>query len=385
MDHVVDANGTELARLGKLYQFPPFVKQADWQTVRPDGQTPSHLFGDPRRRLFPCHNPASTWLSCLYFQEKQASLPAKDRERIRQRLDHYVRYWGIKEAVDALKQRYEALHADPLSRLPDEHFAFVRVRPDGTKERRLPLRTPLEVKTAAQWLQRWRDAIPFAERHKMAVRIVERSRQVGADLRKEAEFLEQQLGLGVCDPKEVAALIRQRASWVRSSALKQAFAKMAQTVESRRPELFETGQLVKLASTLDQLDRQMGWHHYYARGWQRPEDVIFKLTFTKAGQEVARLVATHSGRIYDKNDLARIGTDQLTAVFGPDFTERVTDARGRIHPAKLAEEVATLPRPDAEILDDLARQCGIRPVEVKAASSRQGFSPQQWAAWARIS
>lgn len=382
VDHVADKNGAELARLSKLYDFPSFVKQANMEQTFNPGQLAVTVYADPRSRQFPCHTAASTWLSALYFQEKRAEFHPKDQGRIEQRIDHYASYFRIKRAVDLMRQRWSELHKSADDKLPDSAYAYVWTGDNGHKERRLPLRNAMEVKVAAEWLHTYCDRVPFSDRHTIATKIVQKAIQFGAGLGKYAEFIEKQAGRGVCDPDEVVQMIRGRAAFVRNPGLKQHFFKMAQTVQEMPRKALLPDMLVKLAETIDQLDRNLGLVGKYSDGLPRPEDVLFKSTFGKAASDLAATVATTSGKVYEKTAFKKLSVDDVRSLFGDEFVERVTTRLGDIDPEKFAEEVATLPRPDAEMLDGLMSDAGISPIMAKAASVRYGLSKEEMAAWA---
>lgn len=102
--------------------------------------------------------------------------------------------------------------------------------------------------------------------------------------------------------------------------------------------------------------------------------MIFKATFNKVATELAQHVATTSGNYYEKEAFRKIAAPDLEALFGSEFVERVQTPLGEIDPEKMAEEVATLPRPDAQLLDSLLGENGIVPVMKKAASAKQGLN-----------
>ena len=398
-DHVADKNGLELARLAKQYEFPDFVKSANLDQTMNPGKLPVHLYADPVRQQFPCHTAASTWLSALYFTEKRAEFHPKDRRNIEKRLDHYADYWRIKKAVAYVNDRWQALHKQAEEQLPDSMFAYVWVGDNGIKERRLRLKTAAEVKAAADWLYEYRDHLNFSDRHQIAKKILEKAASYGAGLGERREFVERQAGRGVCDPAEVIALIEDRARLIspnrgvhikvaedgkeeRTLSLRDQFLKIAQTIRKMPRKALQPDMLIKLAETLDMLDRQQGFTARYSQGLPRPEDVIFKATFCKVAEDLAKLVATTSGKVYEKQSFTKLSLDDVEGLFGTEFAERVSTKFGELDPEKMAEEVATLPRPDAELLDGLLSDNGIRPIMTKAASTRQGFSEEEKKAWA---
>lgn len=381
-DHVADKNGVELVRLAKLYEFPVFVKQANLDQTMNPGNLPPTVYADPVRKQFPCHTAASTWLSALYYQEKVAEFHPKDRVHIERLLEKYAGYWGIKPAVDYVRNRWKDLHKTAEEQLPDGDFAYVWVGDNGTKERHLRLKTAAEVKAAAEYLIEFRDRFPYGVRHVMSKKILEKAAKLGASIGPQREFLEKQAGMGVCDPDEVVSLVQNRALLVQNPDVKKHFLKMAATIKAAPRKALQPEMLVKLAETLDELDRRLGLVGKYSEGLPRPEDVVFKATFGKVSQDLYAHVATTSGKVYEKTAFKKLALGDVQELFGDEFADRVRTPLGDIDPEKMAEEVSTLPRPDAELLDGLLSDNGIIPVMKKAASAKQGFTLSEQQAWA---
>lgn len=391
MDHVADVahrGGVELVRLARLYPFPDFVKQAGQEnSLRVPPGTPVTACADPVNRQFWCHTKAACWLSHLFYSEKRAEFHPKDRERIEERLAKYAANWGIKAACDALAARRAELTKAADADLPDSAYAHVWVDRDGRKVRQYPLRSAMEVKAAAEWVEQYRDRLPFPTRHAMAKKILEKAAQYGAGVGPHREFLEKQAGMGVCDPAAVVAMIEKRAYLVPADAgvtfddqqrptdgLRQRFLKMAATVKALPRKALQPDMLVKLAATVDQLDRLCGLTGAYSDAVPRPEDVIFGATFGKAAAELVSHVATTTGKYYEKAALKKVAAADLRALFGDEFVERVQTPLGDVDEEKMAEEVSTLPRPDAQLLDGLLSEQGISPVMHKAADARHGLT-----------
>ena len=390
MDHVADVatnGGVELRRLAKQYEFPDFVKSAspDNSLQVPRG-TPPSACADPVNKQFWCHTKAACWLSHLFYQEKRAEFHPKNRTQIEKRLGEFAAFHGIKAACDAIVARWQQLHKAAEDQLPDSAYAYVWAGEDGTKVRQYPLRSAMEVKAAAEWLHQYRDQIPFQQRHTMAKKILEKAASHGAGIKDQREFLEKQAGMGVCDPSEVVQMIEKRAMLVPPDAgvtfddngkpqggLRAHFLKMAASIKSAPRQALQPDMLVKLAATMDQLDRQLG----LVGKVQPAEDVIFQSTFGKVASELAAHVATTSGKLYEKQAFRKLAAADLKALFGDEFVQRVQTPLGDVDPEKMAEEVATLPRPDAQLLDNLLSDSGIVPVMHKAASAKQGLTTAQ--------
>jgi len=376
LDPPSDANREELARLVKVYDFPPFVKRADLQaTMQPD-RIAVTTYADPRHRRYPCHSAAATWLSGLYFEEKRAEYHPKDQERISQRLRHYADYFGIMPHYERMVKAAAEMHKE--ADLPDSSYAYVWVDGDGKKERHLPLRSAMEVKAAAEWLHKYQDRLPYHDRNTCAVKILEKAAEFGAGIESRlTDYLEKQAGMGVCDPVEVYTMIMQRAKLTKSAAYREQIEKLAATVKDKPRVAFAPEQMVKLAVTMDTVDRALNLDGRYGNIIKRPEDVIFKATFTKLAADRAELCALTTGNVYSKEQLAKVSADDLEALFGTDFLNEVRLGGDIVDTEKFAEVAHTLPRPDAELLDKLMAETGLTPTMQKAASVTHGLSNEE--------
>lgn len=382
MDHVQDVNGEELFRLAAQYELPAFVKKADFAaTARPTGVMPVTVYGDPRTKLYPCHNAASTFLSAMYFQEKRAEFNPKDQKQIESRIDGYVDYFGIRKEVKAFREKWAAAHTTVESQRPDSDYAYVWVNSETQqKERRFPLTTNMEIKAAAEYVQQYRDMIPFTARHMIAKRVMEKTAMHGVALGDELrEFIQKQAGQGVCDVAEVGQMLRNRATLVRNGQVKQAIDELAATVMDANKFAFTPDNMIKLAETVDQLDRTNNFVGKYCEALPRPEDVIFKISYEKAASDLSSVVATTDGKMYEKSAFGRLSVKDVTDLFGTEFASRVRTPLGEIDVEKFAEEAATLPRGEAAALGRLLSDVGVGPTLTKTASAKQGFSDEQWA------
>lgn len=374
IDHVADKNGVEFARLARLYDIPDFVKKADFQKTFSDKPVAKQHYADPLHNQFPCDTRARTFLSCVYFTEKRAEFKDKEAQRIQNCLDRYIEYWGIKKAVDDFLVKHNEYNKEAQAKLPDSCFAYVWVDQDtGHKERRLSLRNANEVKVAADWLVAHHTKMAFEDAHVIASKILEKAADYGANVTMHMEFLEKKAGRGVCDPRKVVSAIKTRALLCKKAQDRAQILKLADYVEGTPRKAMGPGMLVELAKTLDVIDRAQNLTSKYGSDLDRPEDVVFEATFTKAASELSGLVATTSGKVYKKDQLAKIGLDTLRDVFGDEFASEVKSGSS-VDLEKLAEVVHTLPRPDAETFDKLMSQHGVAPTMKKSASVRQGFS-----------
>ncbi len=353
MDHVADTNHAELARLSKLYELPDFVKKADLAKVTA-----------PRD-----DTAASTFLSALFFIDKQAEYHAKIRARIEERINYYTGFWKIKAAVDRLAVAHAEYSKEAHADLPDSAFAYVATQSTGKKERHLPMRNAMEVKAAAVHLLTFRDRFPYVRRNEMAQRILEKAATYGAAIGPHREFLEKQAGMGVCNPDHVIAMLRDRARLATVPHFKQEIVKLAEITAKQPQQTLHPQMLVELTKTVEAIDRGLGLIGKYTDKIPWPEDVIFEATYSKAASEVDEACPLTSGAVYNREDFKRLKLADVRSLFGDDVAEEVRSGLNSVDAEKMAEVAATLPRPDAMLLDALMKEAGIRPHLTKTASA----------------
>lgn len=377
MDQTQDVSGQRLYRLTHLYGLPEFVKSASVKDLCGDEQLPSHVYGDPRRRLFPCHTQAACWTSAAFFLDKQAEFRG-DAPLIWDRILHCATVFGINKAVEDLKEKVAANVPAPEADLADEDFALVSGHPDGTSERHYPLRNPLEVKAAADYLAAHRDAFPYEIRREFADRVLQKAAQLGVALPDE-DFIVKQAGHGACTAKEAAELLLGRFHATRlgpgpTNDLQKGILKLAQMVAQCPSKIREPGMRVKLARTVDDFDRAAGLVGQYGPALPRPEDVLFGLTREKMAAVAKDHTHTITGHIYKLADLERVRMDDIRDLMGEDFARELTSDGLRLDSEKAAAIVPTLPRGDAELFDRLMEGVGVKPIAKEASAYSTGIS-----------
>ena len=367
LDPAADINKAELAKLARRYDFPDFVKSANLDTtMTPSERLAVTAYADPVRKKFACHSPAATWLSAMYFHEKSAEYHPKDQVRICERFEQLADYFAIRPAYDAVVKRATDLRGS--NELPDSSYAYVWQSDDGNKERYYPMTSGLEVKAAAEWLYDNRDRIPFAHRNTIGNKILEKAARYGAAMGGDlTDFVEKQAGQGIPDPPELYTLLERRAALADSQKHQDAIMKLAAAIKDTPHIALQPPELVKLATTVDIIDHAIGLHGKYTDILPRPEDVIFKVTYTKAASDMGQLCAMQTGSIYEKDQLSKLAREDVEGLFGTDFANEVCTGLD-VDGEKIAEIASTLPRPDAELLEQLLTEAGQHPQMNKGAS-----------------
>lgn len=366
MDQTTDPNGQTLHRLTRLYEPPEFVKVATHEQITGMGRDlPPESFADPRTMQFPTHTPAAVVTSAMYLLEAAPGL-GKLAEAVRQRVDRAAEYFGVKGHVDRIREKAAAATAVGADPVDDADYAFVAVYEGGAKDRHLPLRNAAEVKAAAAWLGQWKGEFVYDDRRTIAEKILRKAAALGGLEPAEEQALFKQAGWA-CGSGEKAA----EAVFARAHALRvlrkdlddqEKLAELAVTLAENPQIAHDPAAMQKVASILDETDRQYG-----LAGLGAPED-LFEFTVKEAEDFLGETVELVTGSIYKKADLADVDLAGLRDVLGDAFAERVSTAGLFLDVEKLAEEARTLPRGDAALFDRLAAQAEIAPLEKVAAA-----------------
>lgn len=382
LDQRGDASFRDLNRYVQLYPMPEFAKQASVDDLCNPPDDKAQYYADVRvPHQFPCHTKSATYLSYVYFLEKQSELSPKVRGYIKDRLDKMASFHGIKNAVLALTSKHAALHADPETSLPDSSYAIVWASADGRKERHYPLRNATEVKAAASWFADYlpdlRKEFDWADRQTIAKKILQKAAEYGADVGKYLVGLEKAAGKGICDSKAAATMIRERTKAARrvEPQMKEAMEKFAEMVEAKPPAFLDPATMTHMAQVIDKFDRTHGLLNKYSAAIPAPEDVLFQATYSKTSEFIKDACTLVSGHVYDKNDFTKLSLQHVKDLFGDEFAECVASGFN-VDPEKMAELATTLPRPDAELLEQLFDDANVRPIAKQAALQGIGIPPE---------
>lgn len=363
VDPTTDPTRKELARLSRVYEFPEYVKQADInQTMSPENIARSS-YADPVRSIFPCHTKAATILSSIYFHDKANNINAKTRSQIENRLKAAASYFGVlPDYQDIVKQ------ASNISKpqLPDSSYALIWESDDGRKEYFYPMTDGLSTKAAAEWLYSVRDRVPFPDRNvagsKIRTKALQYAVKLGEDLQ---DFIDKQAGYGIPDPPRITQAIEDRARLAKTAEQRQLMLKLADTVKTTPQVALHEDSLVKLAETLEMYDWANGLLGRYTETIPRPEDVVFTLSLTKAAEHFNKLFVLTNGDVYEKSQLAKLASDDLSSVFGTEFVRRVSDGFG-IGMEKLATAASQLDHFEADAFSYLLQEKGQYPQDFKS-------------------
>jgi hypothetical protein len=318
-------------------------------------------------------------LSAAFFYESKPSIPAAQAQRIEACIKNSARQFKIEDQIDKLAAVISTAIDASTDSLPDDAFAVVFQNGDVT-ERHYPLRNAAEVKTAAAYLNKHRDAIPFADRRAFADRVMGAAVKFGADLGEHRYAMERLTGVGVCAASDAVKLIKAhvKAAGNRCAEdMRAEMAKVATLLADDPSRAHDYHVLNGLAEVLDTFDRQHGLVSQYGKTLESPDDVLFAVTAKAAAELTSELIGSSlTGNYYKRADLATVPLSDFAAALGDDFVQAVGTANAWLDTEKLAQIVPTLPRGDAELFDSVVTNAGVAPLAVKAAAAR---GPSAWA------
>lgn len=330
-----------------------------------------HMYAEPFNKIYPCHTSAATWMSALWFAEKRAEFDEKRAAEIEDKITASAKYFGIHGLVKDLMQKVAEDSTNELSKLSDDNFAIVWRDDTGAVERHWPLRNATEVKFAAAHFKQYRDEFVFADRHKIANRILDKALEYGADVSPAEGTLETTAGRGLCATKIAADLLRDRAKLARRTHadLSAELDKLASLIENNPAETQNEECRLKLASVVDQFDRETKLYRLYdENGLPRPEDVLFAITEKVAREFIDGNVETTTGNVYALADLEKLAVEDLRNWLGDEFAEAVSAGGVFTDRDKLAAIVPTLDRGMAAMLDRLMLEKQASPVATAPAA-----------------
>ena len=121
--------------------------------------------------------------------------------------------------------------------------------------------------------------------------------------------------------------------------------------------------LDKAASIIEAVDKQ-----YKFKSLGSASD-LYSLSVKQASKLVNDHVQLTNGSVYEKTALETIKLDELKDVFGESFADRVSSGGLFVDAEKLAEELVTLPRNDANLFDRLVDGLGVKTAYKQASSN----------------
>lgn len=367
-----------LVRLAELDLLPDWVKQAESaQVLSPPKTLPRHMYADPDKGEFPCHTKAAVATSYGLYLFDAPTMPAKQAMAIEANFQTLGRHFGVSNTLRQLRQGFEAAQQKQAQAEPDDVFAVVRRHSDGRVERHYPLRNAKETRAAAVWLYDRAQELPFADRRVIATKIAQAADRYGAALGELDIFIEKAAGNGWCSPKEAAALVSSRIPYVKSAEVGEKLQTLSDQIRNSGAFCASRDGLAKLAALVEDVDRANQLVELYGQTLKRPEE-LFHITYKQASELVDTSCVLVTGTTYSNQQFEKLAYRDVADLFGEDFALQVSNGLD-ISGEKMAEIAATLPLPDARLLEQLMSSVNETPLMKDANAHRVHFSPAELA------
>lgn len=379
--HMIDQSsdfGCQLIySIAKKYNLPEFVKYAKSDKLIPDDEIPAFLYADPQNKLFPCHSKEATVISsALFFDQKYKSGDNKQLHNfIRDRLYNFGKIYHISHILSELEKKAKEINTvndDILN--SDKYYCLIKTDKNGKTRKYFPVRNEKEAKAAVDYFVKHKFDMSFGDRHKMASNLLSKINKYKTPISRDEKYqLEKSAGTGLASPFDAAELIMSRVELLKSSKISDKdviinLTKMAESLAKSKEPYIDYDTSIKLAEMIDKLDEKYNFKNMYGGLIQSPEDKLFYITIDAIKKAADEAVELTNGSVYRKEDLLKIPQDELENVFGEEMLDSVTNGVS-IDEEKLCDVLETLPKPDADKLDELAKKYGIERLTKSASAS----------------
>jgi len=394
-DFLDDPNQQRFYTLERLHGIPDFVKNASALKHREGvDQLPGHVFGDSRRRKFPCHTKAATWLAQAYFTLCQEGYSKKEAAFIQARIEKAAEHFGISGLVKAFRRNWDRVSGMNKQAADEKDCALV-VDYGGRKVKMFPMPNPISVKLAGEYLFANRFRYPYPWRKTAARNILRKANEyderwkkgekiAGADLgalrfgADTREYLEKAAGIGASFPEHVAEKVAQRVMMLgeRHKPLKIKLAKVAKTIHAMPVTACTPAVLQKTAAAIDAIDRESGICNHYHHGVELPEEALFQLVAKQAQHIKEGFITLTTGNTYPVEALKHLPLDKIASVMGQELVDAIMAKDGMsVDTEKAAEILPTLPRTDASLLEKVISEAADEELNKTAGHNKLQNNP----------
>lgn len=285
---------------------------------------PATAFAWQEKRAFPIHTREHATLSRVY-RENEPNVPAYVDEAIKEACDLY----GIDETLFARDKQAAVVDDADDYLFPDRRLISVK--------------SAEQVKLAEEKVISGYTRLSVESRAVACTRLIEKAAQYGVTLKPTTHKL---AGFTVTSTELLHRWLGARTE-AAPEQYKGAYQKLANAVAGLPSELRDRPTQVKLAETIDELDKKAGLARYYDRKLPDPLLTVFN-TEKVAGEGVDL-----NGRFVPMSRLASYPASFYGDVLGDDLVREASDGRGGMDPYKLAAILGTLP---SDMKNVLAKQ-----------------------------
>lgn len=304
------------------------LKNAEFEDTR--DEISHSAFADLSAQRFPTHTPEHAVLSFLYANDQQA--PSGVMHKIAEALYAY----GIDSSIFVPQETTKTASAS-RSLFDDGSY---------------PVNTPEQVKMA--------EARLFEEVHKIGLtaraQVFNKLAHVAEDIGVELSPRAQAWGMSAyCNPEELARAVEARGALCKTAELKDAYYGLAQSIHEDPHAVREYAVRVKVAETLEAMDRQSGLDAYYERAIPDPLCSVFNRP-AKLGEQLMHL----GPNTYEANRILGLPLSFFRDTLGPEIVSEIAPG-GVLDPESLMAILPTLPADILVPLEQGLHSAGVQP------------------------
>ncbi|NBQ67401.1 MAG: hypothetical protein EBU46_00675 [Nitrosomonadaceae bacterium] len=331
------------AYLRDYHDTPEFVKQAELDTEDTVEKLSENSFADRYHKAFPIHSPASTYVSTVFFKNKQAELTEQWGEKyvdeVATRLNKAAELHGIVGEIGKYQEHLQNLNAAG----PEERFV-ASVKHGEESFDLYPFKTKEDLVKAAESFNKDIQQYPFEWRFELANNFVKYAEEFGIE--ELPDLLCKYAGIFFPDTRLFGNELTRRLN------------KISQRVDHEKYNALQTD-LEKAASMDDyfaickkahDLEQLCGAYDY--KSLRNTLGDIVDRTFTLNREKVAALldVVDMAGEPYQVAALQKVSKDLYKEAFGVDIDPS--------NVSQLRDVLPTMPLSDVALFRELS---GIAP------------------------
>lgn len=310
------AFGILYKQLSQMPALEAFVKTASVDTSEA-ASLPDTAFAWPSERKFPVHTPAHAALSYAYFKAASEYMPPSVEADIKTALEVF----GIKDEVFQFTKTAAVELREEDYLIPDLKL--------------LPVKTAAEVISAQNRLVESMSKLDLEHRATACANLVKKASEHSVSLHPEIRKL---AGFVVSSTQETRRWLEARANRLPDSEklYKEAYTKLAEGLERQAPESKDREGLLKLASTIANLDEKSGLDKHYDR--KLPDALRTVFNTEKQSSAMVDL----GGTMVALSKIAALPASFWDDLGGSELSDEIAPG-GVTSPEKVATVVDTLP------------------------------------------
>lgn len=283
---VADKTGIRAAAAMGAAGAPLAVKRAAAEQVAEWTDLPAVCYADAAR-TYPVHKAAAVVVSAATY----AAGGDTDLD-VLHRIKSAARTFGVRDQVDQTMKLAKQAPATSPVRYADQ------------ENKKYPLDTPAQVKSAAAYIEQHATVLGATRTQKMACAVLEAGRQLLPG--ETVAQLEKQAGFGI--PLSIDRVFQPRKSAAMNGGHKEIFDALHQLEKIARNG--GVGTSARVVTVLRQIDKRAGW------SFADPAEDLTGGTPSMAAKAAGEHVVAPSGAWYRKDDLAKIPSSKLNDAYG---------------------------------------------------------------------